>query len=1221
MIDVLAEGALTSKTSVVRAQLVVSHALTRGMDDVALTGMKSTTEECVIIKRLWDETAMRLQLTVDNLQRMFPQAFAHSLIETHNRSNNIYPGFLVQSMQQSGFVRFGSNDEASGHLIIPGKLVSSTASPAIWNAVNTSCGCLALDELREICKLVRCVLQYSFPDGAPSNKVCLAALAQALPDLLPWDGHCGAHLLHLIWRVATKPLGFDNPLYCMSRLMAGTGNAAKIGKAWETEAKQCPVRRGTPPPPDHGFNEMVLQHTVFRACKTQSYLKRPGTDRHDAETLARLRERCEADANILRKGFNAPWYLPDPVHWCWDPDGFGQRCCRTIMETRELLVSGANVLSNYTFAGLQGLIPARWQSLSRVATKFSLPSLLHNMAKRGLKRTLLTPAQLLKVRRDLQRDAAAAAPAADGLPAPEANDVAAAWRILTGKRTLATDTFVSDRLTPIRFLAIIVGTVPLDVLYHTMEDAEAWAVERHGKADAHPVGFLQTMAADHGLLTWIHEELAKPVMEEDSPFHFIVQMSENLDADPERCCRDLRGQQIRLSAGCYRRYVLLFRRKPWSLIRMLGMDEEQQLQETREMCEGGGCPRCRSLFVVRLGRRLSEDPPLTLEDKRKLIVKLLHSTAEDPQVFSMQPLERLHSDAKIACSRSMTRRKKLPTTLFASQSLTRWGSVHRSRMGKKYKPIPTVKAVIKQTANVKTFKAVRKRGYDVFRTKRLKEQRVAAEAAGKLWDYMAESQKIVAEWSGSLTEVEKKRFSAEADVQANALNAASDSSLISGDDCVDPEGMMNTDLGTPWGLGSRSTPCSAPHLAKILEELAVDGKMWLRELYQTIRGDVKSTSIGCPVVQEELELNVAEAAKFRLQNLTCDEVTPGLCRTHPQCTAIKRLARHLVKEVKSIISSHQGTCEGELLVAFVQRNKRQVGNLPADELGSQTATIAFLADQIDKRKSWMTFTLCKQPSVVHFPFDVEMDCTDRHAFKELTDFELATQLHEGLPHDSVICTRKLHYKDYPSRLRSLKIIGASDVIPAPGKTQVVPDTAADDEFELLWDSVTAPFKPDEAGKHSKGASDSESVSSDNSVEAIKHLQSDSEVEVSDLEEIVVQKQKKKARKVTAPASGSASSSSASSVTLTSPDFSKVGDNVLWKGKRIGRITTWRQNLSCVCSIHRSCRTPAGSLASAPALDEFAAWLLKGIHPDESTRITQADHKRLAQEFLRGRRRP
>ena len=65
-------------------------------------------------------------------------------------------------------------------------------------------------------------------------------------------------------------------------------------------------------------------------------------------------------------------------------------------------------------------------------------------------------------------------------------------------------------------------------------------------------------------------------------------------------------------------------------------------------------------------------------------------------------------------------------------------------MGKKYKPIPTVKAVIKQTANVKTFKAVRKRGYDVFRTKRLKEQRVAAEAAGKLWDYMAESQKIVA---------------------------------------------------------------------------------------------------------------------------------------------------------------------------------------------------------------------------------------------------------------------------------------------------------------------------------------------------------------------------------------------------------------------------------------------------------------------------------------------
>ena len=51
MIDVLAEGTLTSKTSVVRAQLVVSHALTRGMDDVALvlSNSRPTYAECVCV--------------------------------------------------------------------------------------------------------------------------------------------------------------------------------------------------------------------------------------------------------------------------------------------------------------------------------------------------------------------------------------------------------------------------------------------------------------------------------------------------------------------------------------------------------------------------------------------------------------------------------------------------------------------------------------------------------------------------------------------------------------------------------------------------------------------------------------------------------------------------------------------------------------------------------------------------------------------------------------------------------------------------------------------------------------------------------------------------------------------------------------------------------------------------------------------------------------------
>ena len=97
----------------------------------------------------------------------------------------------------------------------------------------------------------------------------------------------------------------------------------------------------------------------------------------------------------------------------------------------------------------------------------------------------------------------------------------------------------------------------------------------------------------------------------------------------------------------------------------------------------------------------------------------------------------------------------------------------------------------------------------------------------------------------------------------------------------DPDGNLEQDLDSPWGLGAQSAPCSASHLSKIFEELVGDGKMWLRDIYYNLRKGVDSTCIGCPVVSDSMPVNLSQAAKFRLRNLTCNEVTPGLCRQEP----------------------------------------------------------------------------------------------------------------------------------------------------------------------------------------------------------------------------------------------------------------------------------------------------------------------------------------------------
>ena len=92
------------------------------------------------------------------------------------------------------------------------------------------------------------VVAYFFPDAVPSNKLCMAMYFHLIEKLAGWDAHCAAHNLHLVWRDGASECDFENPLYCLLKLLthAGTGTNVQQGqrqrnsKCWRCAAAPGP---------------------------------------------------------------------------------------------------------------------------------------------------------------------------------------------------------------------------------------------------------------------------------------------------------------------------------------------------------------------------------------------------------------------------------------------------------------------------------------------------------------------------------------------------------------------------------------------------------------------------------------------------------------------------------------------------------------------------------------------------------------------------------------------------------------------------------------------------------------------------------------------------------------------------------------------------------------------------------------------------------------------
>ena len=535
--DVVAESCMGSRDSVVRAQTLVAHALATGQAERCKARVEGISAgDTMIVKRNWDETAMLLQMTEEDLRKVLPGIFADEVIEVRSRSERKFPGFAMQTMQQSCFLRWGRLPSQGAEVVVPAKLLPSTTGSSIWNGIIKSIPGLDVASLSMACTKARAVVLYMHPDALAANKMVMTHVGMAIPRLLPWEGHCATHNLHLVWRSAAKPFKIEDNFFNLSRVITQPFAAAKITKGVLDAFPQCPVHVGVRPPPND-FNEMVLKYTTHRVLLTMSYLKDVGTPRYDYLEYRRLRAMADEKVELLRRGLNAPWHLDGGVaHYCWG-ELPGNRCCASVDDARMLVKKALSQVCHLSLDMLKDFFPSRWSGVSRCTSDIALPIFCHSVMKHGLGHSLCSASELRKQRRVVQEMEKAVANGAS------ANDVTGHYRLVRGKRVLSTHDFVKDPASQCKVLAIVVGTVPLDKLFHTLLDGESYAMERSSR-DA-PVNLLQRMVSEDGdgILKDVHEQLASPVFDAGSILHSVADVTSGLDADSQAGARSIRGTQ------------------------------------------------------------------------------------------------------------------------------------------------------------------------------------------------------------------------------------------------------------------------------------------------------------------------------------------------------------------------------------------------------------------------------------------------------------------------------------------------------------------------------------------------------------------------------------------------------------------------------------------------------------------------------------------------------
>ena len=263
---------------------------------------RADSSSVVVIKRLWDETGIRLQMRPAELQRLLGEKMATALTEAKERGRSgrgsFYPGYVVQCMQQMCFVRWANGPLDGCEVVLPAKLVSTNTADSIWAALRASMPALSPQQMIHLASRVRVLVIYQFPDGLPSNVVVMFHLAERIPSALVFSGHCCAHLLQLVWDTGAKK-DLACPLYQCCQLISNSKTCAKVSVAMESLALETDVHVCVKPSDEHiRFNKLVLESSVRRPLIIRSFFADPGGLRGDvvadAEMVENLDRRCSA---------------------------------------------------------------------------------------------------------------------------------------------------------------------------------------------------------------------------------------------------------------------------------------------------------------------------------------------------------------------------------------------------------------------------------------------------------------------------------------------------------------------------------------------------------------------------------------------------------------------------------------------------------------------------------------------------------------------------------------------------------------------------------------------------------------------------------------------------------------------------------------------------------------------------------------------------------------
>jgi hypothetical protein len=620
-----------------------------------------------VVKRLWDETSMRIQLTEADLHKVVGSQ-ADQVAEVKHRSRggrgSVFPGFTIQSFQQMCFVRWGKDSESAGEVVLPTKLLVSNTADSIWAGLSSSMPPLSPAELRNISERVRLLVLYSFPDGFPGNVVAMQHQSQEVPLACCFDAHCSSHLLQLVWDSGARKI-LANPLYQLTQIMANSQHAARVGGAWESLAVETDITIGVEVSErDRDFNKVVLDQTVRRPLLTQSFFTAPGGSRHDASSYATMQEQLNVTCAEIQSGLTSPWFLPRVSHTCFG-ELPGNRCCDTMLTARTRTRASLRALNRYCLGSLNQLASNKWRSISECLAKITPGVLIHGSLSKAFTQTLATNTELARLGALVAgHDEQVAAADAGAVQ----HDDPQAFRVLRGKRILGAAEFLQHPDTAFSLLAFLVASQPIDKLFSTFFEAEEFARREGGdRAEGRrgKVGLLQSMVAEDGILHQVHCMLAQPVCQADSPIYLMLRLVPDDTARTLKGMRLSRGMQLRLSASFNHRFLGLFWNEQYTHLRILNEGEEarrHRLTKFMAPVEHQTCRKCEGQFLQQVRARLAAPPALSVDEQVQVTVEAYGSIAEDPLVVSMHLVEALHSSTRQAAARSMDRRKKLPVT-------------------------------------------------------------------------------------------------------------------------------------------------------------------------------------------------------------------------------------------------------------------------------------------------------------------------------------------------------------------------------------------------------------------------------------------------------------------------------------------------------------------------------------------------------------------------------